>query len=60
MNQFIMNFYEEQVKAGHLISDIDKQDLNPYLEMMVYKTAKEYITKLAQIDSGGGGSAGAL
>lgn len=55
-----MNFYETQMEAGHLISDIDKQDLIPYMEMIVYKTVKKYIKTLASIDSGGGGIAGSL
>ncbi|MED1158527.1 hypothetical protein P4U14_34450, partial [Bacillus paranthracis] len=58
--QFIMNFYESQMSAGHLISDIDKQDLLAYMDMVVYKTVRDYVKTLAQIDSSGGGVAGAL
>ncbi|MED1316841.1 hypothetical protein P4U19_29110 [Bacillus paranthracis] len=55
-----MNFYESQMSAGHLISDIDKQDLLAYMDMVVYKTVRDYVKTLAQIDSSGGGVAGAL
>lgn len=60
MRDFIMGFYQEQLQAGHLLSDIDKQDILAYLDMSVYKATTEYIKKLSVIDSGGGGVAGAL
>ena len=60
LKEFIMGFYQGQLEAGHMLSDIDKQDVIAYLDMSVYKATTEYVRKLREIDSGGGGVVGAL
>jgi len=60
MQSYIMKFYDTHIQAGQIISDIDKQDILAYTELVVYKAVTDYVKKLSEIDASGGGSAGSL
>ncbi len=47
---FIMNFYKGQMEAGHLMSDIDKQNFLDYIDMMVYNASQDYVKQLNALD----------
>lgn len=57
---FIMRFYESQLKAGHSLREIDETDILAYMEITVYKACTDYVKKLSEIDTAGGGVAGSL
>jgi hypothetical protein len=45
-----MDFYKQQMEAGHLLSEIDKQNFLDYLDMMVYNATQDYVKKLVALD----------
>lgn len=52
MNQFIMSFYVERLKAGWTLNEINETDILSWLDITVHQAVMDYRKKLSELDEG--------